>query len=113
MVDYLTRLQDDPTIIGIHVVDEPTNPWAYGRVCRIIKQNGLCARLNFLPSFATWVFENYQGHVEDTIIATGRENYSYLSYDQYPLKLDVVRQQKQFTVIAPIPSGILPPCTPT
>lgn len=84
LVDYLTRLQDDPTIIGIHVVDEPTNPWAYGRVCRIIKQNGLCARLNFLPSFATWVFENYQGHVEDTIIATGRENYSYLSYDQYP-----------------------------
>ena len=26
LVDYLTRLQDDPTIIGIHVVDEPTNP---------------------------------------------------------------------------------------
>ena len=81
---YLRQLKEDPTIIGIHVVDEPTNPWAYGRVCRIIKQNGLCARLNFLPSFATWVFENYQGHVEDTIIATGKENYSYLSYDQYP-----------------------------
>lgn len=85
---YLIALKENPAITGIHVVDEPANPWAYARICRLIRQNGLEARLNFLPYFATWVFENYQGYVEDTIIATGREYYSYLSYDQYPFPYD-------------------------
>lgn len=82
--EYFEKLAEDEGIIGVHIVDEPTNPWAYARVCAACTKAGLTPRLNFLPSFATWVFENYQGHIEDTIIATGRENYGYLSYDQYP-----------------------------
>ncbi len=81
---YAKQLAEDPTVVGIHVVDEPSNPWSYARICAAIKKGGLTPRLNFLPYFATWVFENYQGHVEDTIIATGKENYGFLCYDQYP-----------------------------
>jgi hypothetical protein len=88
LTSYLTSLKENAAITGIHVVDEPSNPWAYARICRLIQQNGLAARLNLLPYFATWVFENYQGYVEDTIIATGKEYYSYLSYDQYPFPYD-------------------------
>ncbi len=81
---YAQQLAEDPTIVGIHVVDEPANPWDYARICSAISKGGLTPRLNFLPYFATWVFENYTGHVEDTIIATGKENYGFLCYDQYP-----------------------------
>ncbi len=81
---YCRELAKDPTIVGIHVIDEPANPWAYAQICAAVTAGGLCPRLNFLPYFATWVFENYTGHVEDTIIATGKQNYGYLCYDQYP-----------------------------
>ncbi len=84
LMAYAQKLAEDPTIVGIHVVDDPANPWAYARICAAIKKGGLTPRLNFLPYFATWVFENYQGHVEDTIIATGKDNYGFLCYDQYP-----------------------------
>ncbi|MCQ2430433.1 MAG: discoidin domain-containing protein [Clostridia bacterium] len=101
---YFAKLAEDEGIVGVHIVDEPVNPWAYARICASCTKAGLTPRLNFLPSFATWVFENYRGHIEDTIIATGRENYGYLSYDQYPFpysggqpsamygNLDLVRQ---------------------
>ncbi len=83
---YAEMLAKDPTIVGIHVIDEPANPWDYGHICAAITKGGLTPRLNFLPYWATWVFENYRGHVEDTIIATGKENYGYLCYDEYPFK---------------------------
>ncbi len=84
IIAYIQELAQNPAISGVHVIDEPANPWAYGRICAAVKQGGLNPRLNFLPYFATWVFENYTGHVEDTIIATGKENYGFLCYDQYP-----------------------------
>ena len=82
--EYLKSLAENPVISGIHVKDEPPDPWKYAEVCAAISKAGLMPRLNFLPYFATWVFENYQGFVEDTIVATGKENYGYLCYDQYP-----------------------------
>ncbi|MBR0158622.1 MAG: discoidin domain-containing protein [Clostridia bacterium] len=84
LTEYLTELAKNPVISGIHVVDEPAQPWTYAKVCAAISKCGLMPRLNFLPYFATWVFENYQGFVEDTIVAAGKENYGYLCYDQYP-----------------------------
>jgi hypothetical protein len=84
LTEYLTELAKNPTISGIHVIDEPAQPWTYAKVCATISKCRLMPRLNFLPYFATWVFENYQGFVEDTIVATGKENFGYLSYDQYP-----------------------------
>ncbi len=83
---YARELAQNATITGIHVVDEPANPWAYAHICAAITAGGLMPRLNFLPYWATWVFENYQGHVEDTVIAAGKENYGYLCYDEYPFK---------------------------
>ncbi len=83
---YVKELAQNAAITGIHVIDEPANPWDYGRICAAVTAGGLTPRLNFLPYWATWVFENYQGHVEDTIIATGKENYGYLCYDEYPFK---------------------------
>ncbi len=86
IVAYAEMLAEDPTVVGIHIIDEPANPWAYSRVCAAVSKGGLTPRLNFLPYWATWVFENYRGHVEDTVIATGKENYGYLCYDEYPFK---------------------------
>lgn len=85
---YLETLAADDNIVGIHVVDEPTSPWAFASVCAAATRAGLTPRLNFLPYFATWVFENYQGHIEDTIAAVGKESFGYLSYDQYPFPYD-------------------------
>ncbi len=82
--EYAKKLGENKTITGIHVIDEPAQPWAYAKVCAAIKRAGLMPRLNQLPYFATWVFDNYQGFLEDTIIAAGKENYGYLCYDQYP-----------------------------
>ena len=82
--EYAKELSKNETISGIHVIDEPAQPWIYAEACAAIKRAGLMPRLNQLPYFATWVFDNYQGFLEDTIIATGKENYGYLSYDQYP-----------------------------
>ena len=84
ITEYARELGKDPTVVGIHVVDEPAQPWNYAGICAAIKKGGLMPRLNMLPYFATWVFENYQTFIEDTIIAAGKENYGYLSYDQYP-----------------------------
>ncbi len=103
LTEYCCELAKDPTITGIHVVDEPVNPWVYAQACAAISKGGLMPRLNFLPSLATWVFDNYNGHIEDTIIATGKENYGYLCYDHYPFpynsgtpnmfaNLDIVRK---------------------
>lgn len=83
-LSYYQTLAENPVITGIHVVDEPVNPWAYAEACATITRSGLTPRLNFLPYWATWVFENYTGHIEDTVVATGKENYGYLSYDHYP-----------------------------
>ena len=85
---YAAQLAENPTITGIHVVDEPAQPWTYAKACAAIRKGGLMPRLNFLPYFATWVFDDYQGFVEDTIVAAGKENYGYLSYDQYPFPYD-------------------------
>ena len=82
--EYAKELSKNETITGIHVIDEPAQPWTYAKACAAIKKAGLMPRLNQLPYFATWVFEDYQGFIEDTIIAAGKENYGYLSYDQYP-----------------------------
>ena len=84
IIEYVSSLVENPTITGIHVVDEPATPWSYSAACSAITKGGLMPRLNFLPYWATWVFENYNGHVEDTIIAAGKDYYGYLSYDQYP-----------------------------
>ncbi len=84
LIAYCKELAKNPTITGIHVVDEPAQPWIYSAGCAAVTEGGLMPRLNFLPYWATWVFENYNGHVEDTVIATGKEYYGYLSYDQYP-----------------------------
>ncbi len=81
---WCREIAEDPTVVGVHVVDEPANPWAYSQICAAVSAAGIMPRLNFLPYFATWVFDNYNGHVEDTIIAAGKENYGYLCYDQYP-----------------------------
>lgn len=84
IMEYVAGLAENPTITDIHVIDEPAQPWIYSTACAAISKAGVNPRLNFLPYFATWVFENYNGHVEDTIIATGKENYGTLCYDQYP-----------------------------
>lgn len=84
IIDYMTELKKNPIITDIHVRDEPAEPWVYSAACRAIMKAGINPRLNFLPYWATWVFENYQGHVEDTVIEAGKENYGTLCYDQYP-----------------------------
>lgn len=84
IIAYISELKQDPTITDIHVIDEPAQPWTYSRICAAIKKGGLNPRMNLLPFFATWVFENYTGYIEDTIIAAGKENYGSLCYDQYP-----------------------------
>jgi len=84
ITEYVQTLKQNPTIEGIHVVDEPADPWNYAKVLAAITDGGLTPRLNMLPYFATWVFENYQGFVEDTLAAAGPGNYGYLCYDQYP-----------------------------
>ncbi len=84
IIDYMTELKKNPIITDIHVRDEPAEPWVYSAACRAIMKAGVNPRLNFLPYWATWVFENYQGHVEDTIIEAGKEYYGTLCYDQYP-----------------------------
>ncbi|MBR5006248.1 MAG: discoidin domain-containing protein [Clostridia bacterium] len=84
ITEYVQELAKNPTISGIHVVDEPSQPWTYAKVLKAITKGGLTPRLNMLPYFATWVFENYRGFVEDSVIAAGPENYGFLQYDQYP-----------------------------
>ena len=84
IIDYMTELKKNPIITDIHVRDEPAEPWVYSAACRAIMKAGINPRLNFLPYWATWVFENYQGHVEDTIIEAGKDYYGTLCYDQYP-----------------------------
>ncbi len=84
IIDYMTELKKNPIITDIHVRDEPAEPWVYSAACRAIMKAGINPRLNFLPYWATWVFENYQGHVEDTIIEAGKDYYGSLCYDQYP-----------------------------
>ncbi len=84
IIDYMNELKKNPIITDIHVRDEPAEPWVYSPACAAIMKAGVNPRLNFLPYWATWVFENYNGHVEDTIIAAGKENYGTLCYDQYP-----------------------------
>ena len=84
IIDYMTELKKNPIITDIHVRDEPAEPGVYSAACRAIMKAGINPRLNFLPYWATWVFENYNGHVEDTIIAAGKENYGTLCYDHYP-----------------------------
>lgn len=84
ITEYIRELAKNPTIRGIHLVDEPPQPWTYAKVMKAVTKGGLEPRLNMLPYFATWVFENYRGFVEDSIIAAGRENYGVLCYDQYP-----------------------------
>ena len=84
IIDYMNELKKNPIITDIHVRDEPAEPWVYSAACAAISKAGVNPRLNFLPYWATWVFENYQGHVEDTIIAAGKEYYGTLCYDQYP-----------------------------
>ena len=84
IIDYMNELKKNPIITDIHVRDEPAEPWVYSAACRAIMKAGVNPRLNFLPFWATWVFENYQGHVEDTIIEAGKEYYGSLCYDQYP-----------------------------
>ena len=84
LAEYFGELAKDPGIYGVHVADEPAQPWNYAKIIAAISKAGLMPRLNQLPYFATWVFDNYQGFIEDTIIATGKENYGVLSYDQYP-----------------------------
>ncbi len=84
IIDYMTELKKNPIITDIHVRDEPAEPWVYSAACRAIMKAGVNPRLNFLPYWATWVFENYQGHVEDTIIEAGKDYYGTLCYDQYP-----------------------------
>lgn len=84
IIDYMTELKKNPIITDIHVRDEPAEPWVYSAACRAIMKAGINPRLNFLPYWATWVFENYQGHVEDTVIEAGKENYGTLCYDHYP-----------------------------
>ena len=84
IIDYMNELKKNPIITDIHVRDEPAEPWVYSAACAAISKAGVNPRLNFLPYWATWVFENYQGHVEDTIIEAGKEYYGTLCYDQYP-----------------------------
>ena len=84
IIDYMNELKKNPIITDIHVRDEPAEPWVYSAACAAISKAGINPRLNFLPYWATWVFENYQGHVEDTIIEAGKEYYGTLCYDQYP-----------------------------
>ena len=84
IIDYMTELKKNPIITDIHVRDEPAEPWVYSAACRAIMKAGINPRLNFLPFWATWVFENYQGHVEDTVIEAGKDYYGSLCYDQYP-----------------------------
>ena len=84
IIDYMNDLKKNPIITDIHVRDEPAEPWVYSAACRAIMKAGVNPRLNFLPYWATWVFENYQGHVEDTIIEAGKEYYGTLCYDHYP-----------------------------
>ncbi len=88
IMEYVTSLAKNPTITDIHVIDEPAQPWIYATACAAISKAGINPRLNFLPYYATWVFDNYNGHLEDTIIATGKENYGTLCYDQYPFTYD-------------------------
>lgn len=84
IVNYVTELKKNPTVTDIHVIDEPAQPWIWSSACAAISKAGVNPRLNFLPYWATWVFENYRGHVEDTIIEAGKECYGSLCYDHYP-----------------------------
>lgn len=84
IIDYVSELKKNPTVTDIHVIDEPAQPWVWSSACAAISKAGVNPRLNFLPYWATWVFENYRGHVEDTIIEAGKEHYGSLCYDHYP-----------------------------
>ncbi len=83
--DYCeTLMAKNPSITDLHVIDEPANPWAYAQVLKTVASTGMTPRINFLPYWATWVFENYNGHIEDTVIAVGKESYPTLYFDHYP-----------------------------
>ncbi len=84
--EYCKKLMAaNSAITDLHVIDEPLNPWAYARVLQAVRAAGMTPRLNFLPQHAVEnVGQNYRGHIEDTVIAVGRENYPTLYYDHYP-----------------------------
>ncbi len=85
LTEYCRNLMEKNTAItDLHVIDEPANPWVYAPVLKTVGAAGMTPRLNFLPYWATHVFENYNGHVEDTVIAVGKENYPTLYFDHYP-----------------------------
>ncbi len=83
----LSLMEKNSSITDLHVIDEPAQPWVYARVLNAVSAAGMTPRINFLPYVATAVFENYHGHVEDTVIAVGKENYPTLYFDHYPYDL--------------------------
>ncbi|MBO4422369.1 MAG: discoidin domain-containing protein [Clostridia bacterium] len=81
---FLDEMKKDEAVGGVFITDEPADPWNYAKVYSAISKSGLQPHLNLLPYFATWVFDNYNGYVEDTVISVGKEDFGYLTYDQYP-----------------------------
>ncbi len=84
--EYCKELMaQNPAITDLHVIDEPLNPWAYARVLQAVTAAGMTPRLNFLPQMAVEnAGQSYRGHIEDTVIAVGPENYPTLYFDHYP-----------------------------
>lgn len=87
ITEYAQSLaQKDSAITGVHIIDEPHNPYIYANAIAAVSEGGLMPYFNFLPYWAIDRFENYNGYVEDTVIATGKDNFGYLRYDEYPFR---------------------------
>ncbi len=86
VTDYCKEIMGKhPNFTDLHIVDEPADPWNYAQVIRATMQAGMYPRINFLPYWAPiFTTQNYQGHIEDTIIAVGREYYPTVYFDHYP-----------------------------
>ncbi len=86
VTDYCKEIiEKHPNFTDLHIVDEPADPWNYAHVIRATMQAGMYPRINFLPYWAPiFATQNYQGHIEDTIIAVGREYYPTVYFDHYP-----------------------------
>lgn len=86
IMNYVEQYKDNPTVSGYYIVDEPASPISYSKAYQaLLAADPDCLpALNLLPYFATWVFENYNGYVEDFIVSVGKDKLKELCYDQYP-----------------------------
>ncbi len=86
ITEYCRELMaKNAAITDLHVIDEPHNPWAYAKVLNAVSEAGMTPRINYLPQLAVeGIGQSYRGHIEDTVIAVGKDKYPTLYFDHYP-----------------------------